>query len=99
MQLFPPLTVFYKAIEDDTRIGSAHISLYMALLQQWNLNGGESPVEIERKEIMKAAKISARHTYNRCMNELREYGYISYKPATNGSVSSHVFLTEFELKK
>lgn len=92
MQLFPPLTDFYKAIEEDTRIGATHISIYMALLQQWNLNGGKNPVEIERKEIMKAAKISARHTYNRCMNELTEYGYIIYQPSVNAYAESIVHL-------
>ena len=40
MELFPPLTGFYEAIEEDVRIGTTHISLYLALLQQWNLNGG-----------------------------------------------------------
>jgi hypothetical protein len=96
MQLFPPLTVFYNAIEEDTRIGSTHISIYMALLQQWNLSGGKSPVEIERKEIIKAAKISARHTYNRCMNELREYGYIRYQPSSNVFIKSSVILINYE---
>jgi hypothetical protein len=44
MQLFPPLTGFYEAIEDDVRISTTHISLYMALLQQWNLAGGKKPL-------------------------------------------------------
>ena len=56
MELFPPLSGFYKAIEDDLRIGTTHISLYMALLQQWNLGGGRNPLSIERAVIMKAAK-------------------------------------------
>jgi len=59
MQIFEPLTGFYKAIADDARIGATHISLYMALLQQWNINGGKNPVTIERSNIMKAAKINA----------------------------------------
>jgi hypothetical protein len=38
MEPFPQMTKFYEAIENDVRIGTSHISLYMALLQQWNLN-------------------------------------------------------------
>jgi hypothetical protein len=43
MELSPPLTGFYEAIEGDVRIGATHISLYMALLQQWNIVGGKNP--------------------------------------------------------
>ena len=64
MDLFPALTGFYEAIEDDPRIGTTHISLYMALLQQWNSNGGNNPFVIVRANIMKTAKINARYTYN-----------------------------------
>ena len=92
MELFPPLTEFYKAIEDDLRIGATHISLYMALLQQWNLNGGNNPVLICRPAIMNAAKISSRHTYNKCINSLHEYGYIVYEASVNPLVCSKAYL-------
>lgn len=93
MALFPPLTEFYKAIEEDPRIGSTHISLYMALLQQWNVNGGKNPVLICRQAIMNAAKISSRHTYNKCINSLHEYGYIVYEASVNPLVCSVAYLT------
>ena len=37
MEVYQPLVKFYEAIEIDPRIGVTHISLYMALLMQWNL--------------------------------------------------------------
>lgn len=92
MELFPPLSGFYQAIADDARIGSTHISIYMALLQQWNINGGNNPVKIERAIIMKAAKINARQTYNKCINELQEYGYIIYEPSSNQFETSIIYL-------
>lgn len=92
MELFPPMTGFYEAIENDIRIGTTHISLYMALLQQWNSNGGLNPVIITRDTVMKAAKINARYTYNKCMNNLQEFGYIVYKPSTNSFSNSTVYL-------
>lgn len=92
MELFAPLTEFYEAIEDDVRISTTHISLYMALLQQWNLSGGINPVTIVRSNIMKAAKINARYTYNKCMNNLQEFGYITYLPSSNPFSSSTVYL-------
>lgn len=92
MELFPPLTGFYDAVEDDVRISTTHISLYMALLQQWNMNGGTNPVTIVRSNIMKTAKINARSTYNKCMNNLQEFGYITYVPSSNPFSSSIVYL-------
>jgi replication initiation and membrane attachment protein DnaB len=92
MELFPPLSGFYQAIADDARIGSTHISIYMALLQQWNLAGGKNPFSIERALIMKAAKINARYTYNKCMNNLQEFGYITYLPSSNQFTNSTVYI-------
>ncbi len=91
MQLFEPLTEFYETIADDGRISATHISLYIALLQQWNLNGGKNPVVLNRESIMRAAKI-ARRTYNRRINELQEYGYIQYIPSSNPFSGSMVYL-------
>lgn len=99
MELFPPLSGFYEAIEGDVRIGATHISLYMALLQQWNLAGGRNPFPIERTVIMKTAKINARQTYNRCMKHLHEFGYIRYQPSVNGSVCSKIILNYCEIEK
>jgi hypothetical protein len=92
MDIFPPLTGFYTAIAADTRIGSSHISIYMALLQQWNLNGGTNPLKIERAIVMKAAKINARQTYNKCIKNLQEFGYITYLPSLNQFTKSTVYL-------
>lgn len=92
MELFPPLSGFYEAIEDDVRIGTTHISLYMALLHQWNLAEGINPFPIERAVIMKAAKINSRCTYNKCMSNLHEFGYLTYLPSVNQFTNSTVYL-------
>jgi hypothetical protein len=94
MELFPPLTGFYNAIEADVRINTTHISLYIALLQQWNLAGGKNPLTIKRDVIMNAAKINARHTYNKCINDLQEFGYITYLPSSNQFTNSTVYFKD-----
>jgi hypothetical protein len=99
MELFPPLTSFYNAIAEDFRIGPLHISIYLALLQQWNLNGGKNPILISRADIMKHAKINARHSYNKSMNNLNDFGYIRYQPSANGYNCSKVFLLNCESEK
>ncbi len=94
MEIFQPLTGFFEAIESDVRIGGTHISLYFALLHKWNLNQSENPFLIARDELMKTAKINARHTYNKCMNELDKYGYIKYTPSSNPVIHSTVYLKQ-----
>jgi hypothetical protein len=64
----------------------------MALLQQWNITGGKNPIAFERSLIMKAAKINARYTYNKCINDLQDFGYVIYQPSTNSFSSSIVYL-------
>ena len=41
---------------------------------------------------MKTAKINARYTYNKCMNELQDYGLIRYEPSVNFYSASIVYL-------
>lgn len=96
MDSFEPLKRFLNAIADDTRIGTAHISLYVSLLNEWSVKGCINPFSIERDALMKTAKISARRTYHRCMNNLQEYGYIKYLPASNSFTRSMVYLKRVE---
>ena len=97
MELFPTINRFFYAVAGDVRIGPLHISVYMALLQQWKLNGA-NPLLVFGKEIMKGVKINARHTYHKFRNSLKEYGYMCYYPSANGHTCSKVFLVNCENK-
>ena len=94
MENFQPLTDFYEAIADDARIGATHISLYMALLQEWNTAVAQNPLSVNRDTMMKAARMG-RKTYNKCMKELQEYGYIKYEPSSNPLIKSKIYLKKF----
>lgn len=86
------LTSFFVAIREDPRIGTTHISLYMALFQFFNLNGLQNPVSITRAGVMKVAKIDGLATYHKCMKDLSDFGYIQYLPSYNPAINSQVFL-------
>ena len=92
MEQLKELTNFYSAIKNDNRIGTTHISLYMALFQFYNLNRLENPIQITRTGVMEVAKISGLATYHKCMKDLVEYGYIQYQPSYNPSITSQVVL-------
>ena len=86
------LTSFFSAIREDHRIGTSHISLYMALFQLYNLNQFKNPVDITRATVMEVAKISGLATYHKCMRDLAEFGYIEYLPSFNPAIGSKIYL-------
>ena len=86
------LTSFFTAVREDHRIGTSHVSLYMALFQFYNLNDFKNPVCITRSKVMEVAKISGLATYHKCIKELAEFGYIDYIPSFNPSIASLVYL-------
>lgn len=93
MESCKPLADFYEAIEDDARIGSSHISVYMVLLLKANSNLGSNPFFTYRSEIIQKARIS-RRTFNKCMRELQEFGYIKYEPSSDPARPSKVCLNK-----
>ena len=92
MEQVKELTNFYSAVKNDNRIGTTHISLYMALFQFYNLNRLENPIQITRTAVMEVAKISGLATYHKCMKDLVEFGYIQYEPSYNPAINSQVYL-------
>lgn len=90
----PTLADFFEVIADDARITTLHISLYMALAFKYSASKAKEPFQVTRRELMHLAKISSRHTYNKGMHELQEFGYIKYMPThTPASGSLIVFKT------
>lgn len=85
------LSFFYQSIRSDARIGTTHISLYVALYQMWNWGRGEIPVLIKRKDVMELAKISSSATYHKCLRQLVEYGFIRYFPCSDPAKKSEVY--------
>lgn len=84
------LTWFYEAIREDNRILPSHIAVFMALFQCWNQNDFQNPVQINRQQVMEAAKISGLATYHRCIRDLHRYGYIRYQPSYHPAIRSQV---------
>ncbi|WP_245553830.1 hypothetical protein [Cytophaga aurantiaca] len=70
-------------MQDDERLSAFHISLYIALFNNWNMNHFKNPLMIKRNSLMKAAKIGSLSTYTKCLKELHEFDYLNYKPSCN----------------
>jgi len=94
MTLEQNLVAFLDAIKQDGRISSVHISLYVSLLREWQLQGELKIIQVTRDEMMQSAKISAYRTYYRSMKELQRYGYIKYIPSPNPKIKTEVCLLQ-----
>jgi replication initiation and membrane attachment protein DnaB len=92
MEEVKELTSFFSAMRDDPRIGTSHISLYMALFQLYNLNEFRNPINISRRSVMEMAKISGVATYHKCIKDLANFGYIKYLPSYNPSIPSQIHI-------
>jgi hypothetical protein len=93
MNSIQQLSNFYNRAKNDDRLGTTHISLYMALFQLWNLNCFMDPVVITRTRIMRLSKISSFATFHKCIKDLQSYGYIRYEPSYDPYRGSRVSLS------
>ena len=84
---------FYETIAEDNRIGYSHISLYITLLYFIHDGPLNNTLHIYRNKIMQTARMS-RRTYNKCMRELVDYGYLKYEPSSNPARGSKVILNK-----
>lgn len=75
-------SAFEKFLYDD-RLNPTHISLYMALFQEWNSNRFATEFYVTRGDLMKASKIGSKSTYHRCVKDLDCWGYLCYHPSKN----------------
>jgi len=85
------LVDFFKAIEDDPRVNSRHVSLYVSLFQFWINKDAANPLELFSKEVMGLCKISASSTYHKTIKELHEFGYINYDPSFKSKARKGLF--------
>ena len=73
---------FEKFFFDD-RLNPTHISLYMALFQEWNSSRFADEFYVNRRDLMLASKIGSKSTYHRCVTDLDSWGYLFYFPSNN----------------
>lgn len=92
MEALHQLSYFFNRIQADPRISITHIGIYAALIRYGEQIGADNSFSAFAIQIMIIAKISSSSTYHKCIRELHEYGYISYKPSFNKKKASVISL-------
>ncbi|MEO2127101.1 MAG: hypothetical protein ABGW91_02970 [Christiangramia sp.] len=89
------LNEVFSLFDKDDRLNPSHISLYMALFQEWNSSRFSRGFWINRREMMNAAKIGAKSTYHRCIWDLHNWNYLVYIPSNNPYKGSKINMSVF----
>ena len=89
------LNEFYNKLRKDKRLRATHISLYLALFQEWNTSRFAKEFHVSRTEIMDLARIGSKGTYHKCINELSQWKYIKYLPSKSVAIGSKIHMTIF----
>ena len=84
------LNGIYTQLAGEDKLTSAHISLYLALFQLWNLGKFRNPISICRSETMRLARIGSKTTYYKTLKDLNAMGYIEYQASNNPMVGSKI---------
>jgi hypothetical protein len=79
-----PLSDFIAGIAND-------LALFTAIYHLWLQAECANPVWVFSHTVMPIAKISARGTYTKTINELSDYGYLEYRPSKK-KAGSRVYL-------
>ncbi|MDN3594379.1 hypothetical protein [Zunongwangia endophytica] len=89
------LQLVYQQFLEDERLNPSHISLYMALFQEWNAARFPGELYINRQQLMRSSKVRSRSGYHRCIRELDCFGYLEYMPSHNPYQGSRVKMFTF----
>ena len=77
------LNAAFEKFYYDDRLNPTHISLYMALFQEWNSSRFAQEFYVNRRDLMLASKIGSKSTYHRCVTDLDSWDYLFYFPSNN----------------
>lgn len=89
------LNAAFEKFYFDDRLNPTHISLYMALFQEWNSSRFAVGFYVNRRDLMMASKIGSKSTYHRCITDLDTWRYLSYFPSNNPYKGSKIKMSIF----
>ncbi|MCX2839094.1 hypothetical protein OQ279_13135 [Salinimicrobium sp. MT39] len=90
------LNAAFEKFYFDDRLNPAHVTLYLALFQEWNCSRFVGEISVNRRDLMRAAKIGSKSTYHRCIVNLNDWGYLDYFPSKSAFKGSRIRMCVLE---
>jgi len=88
---------FFRRSATDSHLSAGHISLYMAIFQEWNYHRFKDYFTINRKNLMMLSKVRSKDTYHKYIKDLHEAGYIRCYPSVIKGYPPNVSVTRMDL--
>jgi hypothetical protein len=85
-----------EVFADDDRTSYVHVALYMSLFYHWNDEKFMDNMPMNRREVMRTARIGSYKLYYRVLRDLHNWGYITYSPSHYPRVPSRVTIQDPE---
>ena len=95
MNFISHFRAFTERLDEDHRLNTTHVAMYVALFDLWNQHRFRSPIPLLRADMMHMSKIRSTNTYAYVLRDLHEWGYIRYEPSGNSHRPSMVHLFPF----
>lgn len=99
MNYIRQLNAAFEKFYFDERLNPTHISLYMALFHEWNSSRFADEFFVNRRDLMRVAKIGSKSTYHRCVTDLDNWGYLGYFPSNNPFKGSKIKMIVIDTDK
>lgn len=81
MKLSFPIDNFLESAANDSRLLPTHITPFMAIFYYSKADDPNAQLKVCRRELMQFSRIKSKSTYHKCISELADFGYITYKPS------------------
>ena len=91
MQTLGRLSGFINRVASDKRLRPTHISLCFALCHSWIGTNFQRRYHVSRRQLMISSRIRSRATYHKTMTELKNWGYVRYRPSYHPVEGSEEF--------
>lgn len=96
MNYIAQLTAAIDKLSRDDTLNPSHVSLYIALFYQWNINRFKNPISVCRTDTMLVSKIGSKSTYHKCIHDLHSKKFLTYEPSHNPLRGSLINMTIFK---
>lgn len=88
----PGMEYYVERIVKEKGLQPSRVSVFLAILQLWKEQKRCNPFQVSRRRIMKLSGIKSIVTYHTCIGELKDRGFVEYKPSYHPRLGSRVRL-------
>lgn len=80
-------------LQSDIRLNAWHMALLLAIFYLQSTQGCCNRIRVSRKKLMSLSHIRTLPSYHKYLEDLQDFGYISYHPSYHPSGKSEIMMS------